>query len=219
MRSPFIRLSALAVVAALAFGACGGGNATPAVATAPPTASTAAEVSASPSGPETVPPGGPVTVKWFCCLGGGDDQLKTFDKVIKAFNTAHPSIKLVMDHVAYTGARDAFATRLASGTPPDITGPLGVGGANAFQGQWLDLQPYIDKNNIDLTGFDPTLLSLYKGTEGTLGIPFAIYPSELYYQPDMFDASHRRSTAISTRCRTVRWSTGTTTPCARSRCS
>src|SRR5918911_347556 len=63
------------------------------------------------------------------------------------------------------------------------------GGANAFPGQWLDLQPYIEKNNIDLSGIDPTLLSLYKGNEGTLGIPFAIYPSELYYQPDMFDAS------------------------------
>ena len=25
------------------------------------------------------------------------------------------------------------------------------------------------------------------GGEGQLGLPFAIYPSELYYQPDMFD--------------------------------
>ena len=190
MRTPLTRLAALVAVAALAFGACGGGAASPsAAATASPSATTAAVP--SPSAPETVPPGGPVTVKWFCCLGGGDDPstLKTFAKVIAAFNTAHPSIKLVLDHVAYTGARDAFATRLASGSPPDIVGPLGVGGANAFPGQWLDLQPYIEKNKIDLTGIDPTLLSLYKGNEGTLGIPFAIYPSELYYQPDMFDAS------------------------------
>src|SRR3954447_21146267 len=101
MRSPFIRLSTLAVVAALAFGACGGGNATPAaVATASPSASTAAV--ASPTGPATVPPGGPVPLRWFCCLGGGDDEstLKVFNDLIKKFNDAHPNIKVVLDHTA-----------------------------------------------------------------------------------------------------------------------
>jgi multiple sugar transport system substrate-binding protein len=63
-----------------------------------------------------------------------------------------------------------------------------VGGANAFQGQWLDLSPYIARDNIDLSQFDPGVINLYKsGGEGQLGLPFAIYPSELYYQPDMFD--------------------------------
>ncbi|HKG56655.1 MAG TPA: extracellular solute-binding protein [Candidatus Limnocylindrales bacterium] len=190
MHRSLARLAVLLAVTSLVLGACGG------AASPSPSASAAAVASASPSAasqgpsvPPTVPPGGPVQIKWFCCLGGGDDQLKTFDKVIKSFNASHPNIKLVLDHVAYSGARDAFATRLASGNPPDIVGPLGVGGAHAFEGQWLDLQPYIEKNKIDTSGFDPTLLNLYKEDAGTLGIPFAIYPSELYYQPDMFDAS------------------------------
>ena len=47
-------------------------------------------------------------------------------------------------------ANDALATEIASGNGPDIVGPVGIGGANAFHGQWLDLGPLIAKNNYDL---------------------------------------------------------------------
>jgi multiple sugar transport system substrate-binding protein len=198
MRTRLSPFGALFAIAALVLAACGGSTATGSpvsseTATPPSaTAETAASIAPSigPSAVPTVPPGGPVTVKWFCCLGGGDDPstLKVFDDVIKAFNASHPNIKLVLDHVAYAGARDTFATELASGNGPDIVGPLGVGGANAFAGQWLDLSPYVQQNSIDLSQFDPGVVNLYKsGGEGQLGLPFAIYPSEMYYQPDMFD--------------------------------
>jgi multiple sugar transport system substrate-binding protein len=190
------RPGVVVAIFALLVSACGGST----TITSPPSPSAAAPsvapseaaVASQPASvaPATVPPGGPIQIRWFCCLGGGDDQLTTFNKVISDFNASHPNIKLILDHVAYSGARDAFATRLASGNPPDVVGPLGVGGANAFAGQWLDLAPYIQKNNIDLSGFDPGVVNLYKsGGEGQLGIPFAVYPSELYYQPDMFDAA------------------------------
>lgn len=198
MTSRLTRPGVLVGVFALLVGACGGATTitsppSPSAAT-PSTAPSESAVASEPAsvGPATVPPGGPIQIKWFCCLGGGDDQEKTFQSVISEFNASHPNIKVVYDHVAYEGARDAFATRLASGNPPDIVGPLGVGGANAFEGQWLDISSAIQKNNIDLSGFDPTLLNLYKsgGGASTYGIPFAIYPSELYYQPDMFDAAN-----------------------------
>jgi multiple sugar transport system substrate-binding protein len=190
MQARLSRPGVLFAAITLLASACGS-SATPS-----PSASTPPSVEApslAPStGPATVPPGGPVQIRWFCCLGGGDDpsQQKAFKEVIADFNASHPNIKVVFDYTAYSGARDAFATRIASGNPPDIVGPLGVGGANAFEGQWLDLTSYIQNNNIDLSGFDPTLLNLYKsGGQGAFGIPFAIYPSELYYQPDMFDAA------------------------------
>ena len=41
----------------------------------------------------------------------------------------------------------------APATAPDIVGPVGVGGAEFFHGQWLDLQPLIDKNKFDMTQF------------------------------------------------------------------
>jgi len=192
MHARLIRPGVLFAAIALLASACGGNAATPPASSAPPSAEASASVAPPSTGPATVPPGGPVQIRWFCCLGGGDDpsQQTAFKQVIADFNASHPNIKLVFDYTAYSGARDAFATRIASGNPPDIVGPLGVGGANAFEGQWLDLSQYIQKNNIDLSGFDQGVINLYKaGGQGQLGIPFAIYPSELYYQPDMFDAA------------------------------
>src|SRR5438034_537456 len=185
-----MRWMTLVVVFALVFGACGS-KASP----SPSAAAPSTEVSPSPEPSQTPVPspvftGPPVTLKGFCCLGGGDDPStdKVFKQVIKDFNASQTHIKLVYDHTAYSGARAQFSTELASGNPPDFVGPLGVGGANAFEGQWLDLNPYIQKEHIDLSGFDQGVLNLYKAGGGEqFGIPFAIYPSELYYQPDMFD--------------------------------
>jgi multiple sugar transport system substrate-binding protein len=184
------RLAVLLAVAAIAFAACGSTattapSATTATATTAPSesASTAPSASSSTSGEV-------VSVKWFCCLGTGDDpsQLKVEQKVVDDWNKAHPDIKLVFDHAAYNGARDALATEIASGNGPDIVGPVGLGGAEAFHGQWLDLAPLIEKTGYDLSQYGQDAVDFYKaGGEGQVGIPFAIYPSELYFQRDMFD--------------------------------
>ena len=87
----------------------------------------------------------------------------------------------------YAGANDALATEIASGNGPDIVGPVGIGGANAFHGQWLDLAPLIQKNNYDLSGFPQDAVNIYKLDEGQVGIPFAIYPSVLFYAKSLFD--------------------------------
>lgn len=184
----FKRLGALLAVTAMIATACGGGaSPTPSPSAAAPSEAASATPS---SAPVSTPSGPPVTIKWFCCLGGGDDPstLKVFTTLINEFNASQKHIILQLDHVAYEGARDAFATRLASGNPPDIVGPLGVGGTNAFAGQWLDLSSYIKSNNIDLSGFDQGVIDLNKaGGSAQYGLPFAIYPSELYFQSGMFD--------------------------------
>ena len=65
---------------------------------------------------------------------------------------------------------------------------MGIGGAEAFHGQWLDLQPYIDKTGFDMSQFPEATVDLYNaGGEGQVGIPYAIYPSVLFYKADMFE--------------------------------
>ena len=64
---------------------------------------------------------------------------------------------------------------------------MGIGGANAFHGQWLDLAPLIASTNYDLSGFPPDAVDIYKLDEGQVGIPFAIYPSVLFYAKSLFD--------------------------------
>src|SRR5689334_21577353 len=129
-------------------------------------------------------------IRWFVGLGTGTDpeQLPIEQKIVEDFNASHPNIQLILEVITYNAARDTLSTEIASGNPPDIVGPVGVGGSNAFFGQWLNLSELITKHNYDLNQFDKGAVDFYKGGgEGQVGLPFAIYPSELYYQRALFD--------------------------------
>ena len=128
-------------------------------------------------------------MRWYCCLGTGDapDQVAVEQQVADAFNASHPGIHLGFEAYVYAAARDALAVQIGSGSGPDIVGPVGIGGANQFHNQWLDLQPLIDKNHFDMSQFPKSTVSLYNvAGEGQAGIPFAIYPSVLWYKSSLF---------------------------------
>jgi len=154
----------------------------PAAAVAAPT-----EAAAQPAAPAAS--GNKVVIKWFIGLGTGSDpeQQEPQKKAVADFNAAHPNIDLQMEVVTYNAAYDTMATELASGNPPDVVGPVGTSGAEAFHGAWLDMTDLIKETNYDLTNVDPMTVAFFKTDQGQLGLPFAIYPSELYYQPAMFD--------------------------------
>jgi multiple sugar transport system substrate-binding protein len=179
-----IRAFAAMGVLALVVGACGGTTTT----AAPSTGASAAPESAAASEPASTAQAGQTEIRWFCCLGGGDapEQVEVEKQVVENFNASHPNIHLVFEAVPYAGANDALATQIASGNGPDIVGPVGIGGANAFHGQWLDLAPLIESTGYDLSGFPPDAVDIYKLDEGQVGIPFAIYPSVLFYAKSLF---------------------------------
>ncbi len=178
-----------AAALAIVVGACGGPAATgtPAASEGATTGPVATTLPATAQPPASAA-AGQVEIRWYCCLGGGDapEQVAVEKKVVEAFNGSHPNIKLTFEAVPYAGANDALATEIASGNGPDIVGPVGIGGANAFHGQWLDLAPQIAKANYDLSGFPPDAVAIYKLDEGQVGIPFAIYPSVLFYAKSLF---------------------------------
>ena len=204
------RLAVLLAVMALLMAACSSASTSPstsaaASAAAPSAApSEAAAESAAPaaSGEPSATPvptplpandsqakAGDTLVRWFCCLGTGDqpDQVAVERKVADDFNASHPGIHLRFEGYIYAAARDGLSVQLASGNGPDIVGPVGVGGANAFHGQWLDLQPLIDKNHVDMSVYPKSTVNLYNaGGEGQVGIPYAIYPSVLFYKAGLF---------------------------------
>jgi multiple sugar transport system substrate-binding protein len=197
------RIAVLLTILALLMAACGPASSSPA-----PSGSTAAGESTEPSaeasagesaeaspvitplpvtGSQADP--GDVVIRWYCCLGTGDapEQVEVENRVAEEFNATHEGIHLQFEGYVYAAARDALAVQLGSGSGPDLVGPLGIGGAEAFHGQWLDLQPLIDKTGFDMTQFPQSTVDLYNaGGEGQLGIPYAIYPSVLFYKADMF---------------------------------
>ena len=175
------RLTALLAVLALVMAACGG--------TTTPTASSGGEASSTPTGAASQGTGEVVEIRWFCCIGTGEavEQIEVQQAVTDAFNASQSEIHLTFEPVAYAAAYDALATMIGSDNAPDIVGPVGIGGAEAFHGQWLDLQPLIDKYSYDMSQFPESTVSLYNvGGEGQTGIPFAVYPSVLFYQKDLF---------------------------------
>lgn len=200
LQKKIFTLAALLITLALILGACGGAAA-PAPAEQPAkeepaealaaTEEPAAEAPAATEEPAAeVAQSGKVQIRWFVGLGTGTDpaQVEVEKKVVEDFNASHPNIELVIELVNYDAARDTLSTEMASGNPPDIVGPVGVSGAEAFHGQWLDLAPLIEKTRYDTSQFDEGAVAFYKvGGEGQIGLPFAIFPSMLYYQRELFD--------------------------------
>jgi multiple sugar transport system substrate-binding protein len=194
MRKRFAVLFALLVIASLLVAACGGGAApAPAQPAAPAGAQPAATTAPAAEQPAPAAPaasGDRVQIRWFVGLGTGSgaDQIPAEEAVIARFNEMQDKIELVAEFVPNSSARDTLATQIASGAGPDIVGPVGWGGSNAFAGQYLDLGPFIELDGFDLTQFNPALVSMYQNEDGAqAGLPFAVFPAAVFYQTEMFD--------------------------------
>jgi multiple sugar transport system substrate-binding protein len=184
MRSTFVRFGSFLAVLALVLVACG----------APGGQSQAPEGSEpEASEPEASEPatGEVVEIRWFCCLGAGDNaetQVPTEERVVEEFNASHDDIELVLEVVDYDLAYDALAVQIAGGNAPDILGPVGGTGSAAFDGEWLDLTDLIESTGHDLSQYAPGSVEFYQVEgQGQVGLPFAIFPSMLFYQRSMFD--------------------------------
>jgi multiple sugar transport system substrate-binding protein len=194
-RSGTSRLLALIVGLVLVLGACGTAASPaasqPASQAAAPSPTEAPAITAEPL-PETGPgPNGGVVVRWFVGLGAGGQpqQLQAEAEFVNNFNASQTDVYLALEIYNNNVAANILKTQIAAGNPPDIIGPVGVEGLNLFRDQLLDLQPLIDENDYSVEGVDPALVEFFKLGENnaTIGVPFATYPSFLYYNKDLFD--------------------------------
>lgn len=176
MRKIFVVLTALTVLSMLLV-ACGGGTTVAPVSTTAPVATTAPEVP------------GKTNVRWFVGMGTGTDpvQVRAELEVVNQFNAKQDKINLILEIVPYDSAKDVLSTQIASGNGPDIIGPVGWGGSNAFAGQWLDISSQMTASGFDSSIFNPALVSMYETSEGQVGLPFAVFPSAVFYNTKLFD--------------------------------
>jgi multiple sugar transport system substrate-binding protein len=131
-----------------------------------------------------------VTITWFVGLGTGTnpEQQDAQKKVVEDFNASQDKINLVINVAADNAtAYTVLAAQLGTKDAPDIVGPVGVSGAESFPGAWMDLQPLVDKTKYDMTAFPENLVKLYQTPDGLVGIPFAVFPSLMVYNKDLFD--------------------------------
>ncbi|MDA3850914.1 MAG: extracellular solute-binding protein [Spirochaetaceae bacterium] len=131
----------------------------------------------------------PVDIRWFVGLGAGSDE-PTFapqQAVVDAFNESHDNINLILEIVDAGQAVNTLATQIAAGNGPDLVGPVGIKGRDAFKGAWLDLTDLVKENDYDLSVFDPKMVDFYTTENGLEGLPFGLYPSFLYVNYELFD--------------------------------
>lgn len=213
MRKLMFLLSAL-VVASMLLTACGGGQPPvtepPAEATEPPAEATEppAEATEPPAATEpaaeptaTIPPpvqtGGEgcdpnaTRVTWFIGLGAGTQpgDVEKEKAWVDKYNASQTEACVLMNVVYNTGSNsyDALRALIAGGNAPDIVGPVGKAGRANFQGAWADITPLAEAAGYDLSAYDPNLLEFTKDEGVLVGLPFALFPSFIYYNKKLFD--------------------------------
>jgi len=204
-RRRFTPLAAVAAVIVLAVGACGGSS-TASTAPASVAPSTAAGSVAPSAVPSTAKPGqivningkDHIVVRWFVGLGSGTNpqQIVLQQSVVSDFNALQDKrtdgkmpILLSLEIVQNNTATDILKTEIASGSAPDLIGPVGIKGRAGFSGQFLDMTPLIAAAKYDMTQYPAKLVDTMKDgqTGALLGIPYAVYPSYIFYNKDLFD--------------------------------
>ena len=191
MRKTLYILAALVMIVAMLLGACGP---TPAPVTEEPPVDVPTE---APAGEPTAvateaPVEGKTQIYWYIGLGTGAQPAqipleKEFVEKYNATQGAEDNIQLITIIVDNKYARDNLLAQIAAGNAPDIVGPVGTEGRGWVEDSVLDLQPLVDKVGYDLSDIDPAFLQFYKTENGLVGLPFAVYPSALFYNKELFD--------------------------------
>ena len=88
-----------------------------------------------------------VLIRWFCCLGTGDEpeQVAVERQVVEAFNAATAASRSRSRGCPTPGRVTPWRPRSLPATRPTSSARWASVAPNAFDGQWLDLQPLIDK--------------------------------------------------------------------------
>ncbi len=154
-------------------------TAAPAVPTVPTTVVVAGEGCAS----------GSAKLTWYIGLGAGADA----DVIVKEkawaanFNKTQTDACLSLQVVHNPESYDTLKAQIAAGNGPDIVGPVGKAGRASFQGAWADISPLATASGFDLSKYDPALIDFTKDEGVLVGIPFALFPSMLFYNKALFD--------------------------------
>ncbi len=189
MKQSFVLVS-LVVVVATVLAACAPAPAAapaPVVVTAPPVKETVV-VQQTVMAPTAAPLPDRVQVYWYIGLGAGAQpaQIPPEKEWVDKFNKSQKEIQLIPIIVDNKYARDNLTAQIAAGNAPDIVGPVGAEGRAAFPGAFLDLEPLVKEFKYDLSDVDPAFVQFYKEEGKLVGLPFAIYPSMLYVNKDLF---------------------------------
>ena len=174
------RVLALAMVSVMLATACG--TSTPSPSTAPGSVAAGSQAPA-PSAPAAV-----VTLTLRYCWGG-EGEVKAMEKVIQAWNSAHPEIQV--KGISGNIKTEEIAAAVAGGAPPDMVIMCDNGAIAGFAHDKviMPLDDILTSIGADKSDIIPASLkwTQYQGKQ--YGLPFGQDTWALYYNTDMFTAA------------------------------
>lgn len=129
-------------------------------------------------------------VIWYV-RSNDDEQRWENEVVIPDFEAKHPNIKINLVVVPWADFDTKMQTMIAAGTPPDIWSHWGPSGFQDYvkRGLVADLTPFIERDQFDLSDFEPAVLDIYKVDGKVYGLPILTTGSFVFYNKDWFDAA------------------------------
>ncbi|MFJ6572167.1 ABC transporter substrate-binding protein [Streptomyces sp. NPDC091292] len=115
-----------------------------------------------------------------------DRQLPAYQECADAFTKANPTIKVKISQTAWAEYWTNLTTGLASGTAPGVfTDHVGYYAKFVKSEQLLDLQPFVEKDGVDLGQYQKGLPELWVKDGKRYGLPKDFDTMALIYNADM----------------------------------
>jgi multiple sugar transport system substrate-binding protein len=148
------------------------------------------------------PSADPHVVRWFVSLEAQTPEMLAAEQTFaERFNSTNTDGTVLVVEALPPGssqadALDRLSLETAVGDAPDIVGPVTQGSLYRLGGSLLDLGPQIESHNLDLTMYDPPLVTALQmpaglgfSAQAQVGIPYAVDPGFLFYNKDLFQAA------------------------------
>ncbi len=130
----------------------------------------------------------PVTIKVVSFLTYDENKEGAEAEVVKAFQAAHPEIKVDFQLLPYADYFTSLKTWIAGGTAPDVASlDLAMLQEMAASGSLADLNPMIQSSGYDLNAYYESTLKMFQNKGGQYGLPASYSNVVLYYNKNLFD--------------------------------
>ena len=131
----------------------------------------------------------PVKITVFVGFGAGSDpdSMEALKKIATEYNSSHTDTQMEFTFSTWEEHAAKFSTLIAGDLAPDLAFPIGIQGIAEFYDEWIDVAPLIKEDNYDTSDFYGPAVDLLQYSDKTIGVPFGVYPSVVFYNEDLFD--------------------------------
>lgn len=138
---------------------------------------------------------GKVTVNYWLW---DDNQTASYQECADAFHTANPNITVKITQTAWAQYWQNLTTQLASGDAPDVwTDHVSYYPQLVSNNQILDIQPYVERDKVDLSQYQSGLADLFVKDGARYGLPKDWDTMALVYNTDLLSKQGVDSAALS----------------------